>query len=180
MIYRYKGDSPNTEKAAFVAESADVAGEVYLEEDASIWCNVSIRGDLEPVYIGKNSNIQDNAVVHVAHEIPARIGNGVTVGHGVILHACTIGDHSLIGMGAIVLDGSSIGEESIVGAGALVTQNKEFPPRSLIIGSPAKLVRSLSDDEVASIRENADEYVELAKEYARAGGDSREGAGRSE
>ena len=180
MIYRYKKHNPETGKAAFVAESADIAGEVYMEENASVWYNVSIRGDLKPVYIGKNSNVQDNSVIHVAHEFPARIGEGVTVGHGVILHACTIGDNSLIGMGAIVLDGSSIGEESIVGAGALVTQNKEFPPRSLVIGSPAKVARSLSDEEVASIRKNADEYVELAKEYARAGGDSRGGAGRSE
>ncbi len=171
MIYRYKEHSPKTDKAVFIAGSADIAGEVYMEENTSVWCNVSIRGDLQPVYIGKNSNVQDNSVIHVANELPARIGDGVTVGHGVILHACTIGDNSLIGMGAIVLDGSMIGEESIVGAGALVTQNKEFPPRSLIIGSPAKVARSLSDEEIASIRENAEEYVELGREYAESGAD---------
>lgn len=165
MIYTYRGKKPDVEKAAFVAESAEVSGEVYLEENVSLWYNVSIRGDLQPVYIGKNTNVQDNCVVHVANEIPAKIGAGVTVGHSVIIHACTIGDNSLIGMGAIVLDGSEIGEESIVGAGALVTQNKKFPPRSLILGSPAKVVRELSDEEVQSIRDNTDEYVELAKEY---------------
>ncbi len=166
MIYPYRDKRPEIDKAAFVAESAEVAGEVYLGENASLWYNVSIRGDLQPVYIGDRSNIQDNCVVHVAHEFPARIGDGVTVGHGVILHACSVGSDSLIGMGAIVLDGSEIGEESIVGAGALVTQNKKFPPRSLIIGSPAKVVRTLTDEEVKAIRDNAQEYVEFGREYA--------------
>jgi carbonic anhydrase/acetyltransferase-like protein (isoleucine patch superfamily) len=166
MNHVYRELEPDTQKAVFVAGSAELAGAVYLGEDASIWYNVSIRGDLQPVYIGRRSNVQDNSVIHVAHELPARIGEGVTVGHGVILHACTIEDNSLIGMGAIVLDGSVIGEESIVGAGALVTQNKTFPPRSLIIGSPAKQVRTLSDEEVAAIRQNCEEYVELGREYA--------------
>lgn len=166
MIYEYRGKRPDTQKAVFVAKSAELAGEVYLGEDVSIWHNASMRGDLEPIYVGKGSNIQDCCVVHVAHELPARIGGNVTVGHGVIIHACTIGDDSLIGMGAILLDGSEIGKESIVGAGALVTQNKKFPPRSLIIGSPAKAVRTISDEEVQQIRDNAEEYIGLGREYA--------------
>lgn len=166
MIYQYRGITPETEKAAFVAESADIAGEVYLGEDASVWYNVSIRGDLQPVYIGKGSNIQDGSVVHVAHELPARIGDNVTVGHNAIIHACTIGNTCLIGMGAIILDGAEIGEESIVGAGSLVTQNKKFPPRSLIIGSPAKAIRTLSEEQVESLHHHGKGYVELAREYA--------------
>ncbi len=156
----------DTSKAVFVAESADIAGEVYLEEDVSVWYNVSMRGDLAPIYVGKGSNVQDGSVVHVAPQLPARIGSGVTVGHGCIVHACTIADGCLIGMGATILDGSEIGEQSIVGAGALVTQHKKFPPKSLILGSPAKLVRSLSDEEIRGIEENAEEYIRLAKEYA--------------
>jgi carbonic anhydrase/acetyltransferase-like protein (isoleucine patch superfamily) len=156
----------DTFKAVFVAESADIAGDVYVEEDVSLWYNVSMRGDLAPIYIGRGSNIQDGSVVHVAPQLPARIGRGVTVGHGCIVHACSVADGCLIGMGAIILDGSEIGEESIVGAGALVTQHKKFPPRSLILGSPAKLVRSLSDEEIRGIEENAAEYIRLAKEYA--------------
>jgi len=154
------------EEALFVAESAEIAGEVYAARDSSFWFNVSIRGDLAPVRIGHGSNVQDNSVLHVAANGPCEIGTNVTIGHGVIAHACKIGNDCLIGMGAIVLDGAEIGDESIVGAGSLVTQNKKFPPRSLIIGSPAKAVRELTEDEVAAIRKNAKEYIELAREYA--------------
>ncbi len=166
MFYSYKGHKPDVEKAAFIAESAEIGGEVYLEEKSSIWYHVSIRGDLAPVYIGKGSNVQDNSAVHVADELPVRIGRNVTVGHSAVIHACTIGNNCLVGMGAIVLDGAEIGEESIIGAGALVTQNKKFPPRSLLIGSPAKLARELTEEEVAAIKRNAEEYIELAEEYS--------------
>ena len=167
MIYTYKEHTPDLKKSAFVAESAEIAGEVYAEENSSFWFHVSIRGDLAPVYIGNGSNVQDNTVLHVADELPVKIGANVTIGHNAIIHACSIGNNCLIGMGAIVLDGAEIGEESIVGAGALVTQHKKFPPRSLLIGSPAKVARELTQEEVDAIGRNTAEYIELAKEYGK-------------
>lgn len=167
MIYDYKGQYPNTKDAGFIAESADIAGDVTLAEGTSVWFNASIRADIAAVHIGKNSNIQDNAVVHVSAAVPSTIGKGVTIGHGAIIHACSIEDNCLIGMGAIILDKATIQKDSIVGAGALVTQNKTFPPASLILGNPAKLVRSLSKEEIEGIRKNAIEYVNLAGEYHR-------------
>lgn len=167
MIHAYKKHTPDVKQSAFVAESAEIAGEVYAEDDSSFWFHVSVRGDLAPVYIGKGSNIQDNTVLHVADDLPVKIGDNVTIGHNAIIHACSIGDNCLIGMGAIVLDGAEIGEESIVGAGALVTQHKKFPPRSLLIGSPAKVARELSQEEVDAIGRNAAEYIDLATEYGK-------------
>lgn len=167
MIYTYKDHTPDLKKAAFVAKSAEIAGEVYAGEDSSFWFHVSVRGDLAPVYIGKGSNVQDNTVLHVSYELPVKIGANVTIGHNAVIHACSIGDNCLIGMGAIVLDGADIGEESIVGAGALVTQHKKFPPRSLLIGSPAKVARELTQEEVDAIGHNAKEYTELSKEYGK-------------
>ena len=166
MLYKYKQHTPDVEKSAFIAESAEIGGEVYTEEDSSIWFHVSIRGDLAPVYIGKGSNVQDNSAVHVSVDIPTKIGKHVTIGHSAVIHSCTIGDNCLVGMGAIVLDGAEIGAESIIGAGALVTQNKKFPPRSLLIGSPAKVARELTQEEVAAITQNAEEYIELARDYS--------------
>jgi carbonic anhydrase/acetyltransferase-like protein (isoleucine patch superfamily) len=150
----------------FVAPSASVTGKVFLGEDASLWHNTTLRGDIAPIYVGARTNIQDGAVLHVAEDLPCRVGQDVTVGHGAIVHACTVGDRCIIGMGSIILNGAAIAEDSIVGAGALVTEGKSFPPRSLIIGSPAKAVRSLRDDEVAHIRESASIYCNLAKEAA--------------
>jgi carbonic anhydrase/acetyltransferase-like protein (isoleucine patch superfamily) len=127
-----------------------------------------VRGDIAAVRIGEGSNIQDGAVLHVDTDAPCDVGRNVTVGHRAILHSCTVADGALIGMGAIVLNGAEIGAGSIVGAGALVTQGKKFPPRSLILGSPAKLVRSLSDEEAADILRNSRHYVELAHEVRAA------------
>lgn len=165
MVYNFKNKKPIISETAFIAPSADIIGEVTVGESSSIWYNVTIRGDIAPVVIGKNSNVQDNSVIHVGHDVPAVIGNNVTIGHNVIVHACTIKDNSLIGMGAIILDYAEIGEESIVGAGSLVTKSKKFPPRSLIMGSPARLIRELSEEEIQGIRDNVQSYVDIVIEY---------------
>ena len=156
---------PNIEKANFVAKSADIIGDVTAEENSSIWYNCTLRGDIAPIRIGKNSNVQDNSVIHVNHDTGTIIGENVTIGHRVLLHACTVEDGCLIGMGSIILDNSVIGKESIVGAGALVTMGKIFPPRSLILGSPAKAVRTLTEEEIEGIRKNVASYVEISKKY---------------
>ena len=165
MIYEFKGTTPDIERANFVADSADIIGDVTAEENSSIWYNCTLRGDIAPIIIGKNSNIQDNSVLHVNRETPTIVGNNVTIGHRVLLHSCTIEDGCLIGMGAIILDNSVIGSESIVGAGALITMGKKFPPKSLILGSPAKAIRTLTEEEVESIRKNVASYVAISKEY---------------
>ena len=165
MIHKFKGTAPDIKKANFVADSADIIGDVTAEENCSIWYNCTLRGDIAPIIIGKNSNIQDNSVIHVSRGIPTTIGANVTIGHRALLHGCTIEDGCLIGMGAIILDSSVIGSESIVGAGALVTTGKKFPPRSLILGSPAKAIRTLTEEEVESIRKNVASYVAISKEY---------------
>ena len=165
MIHKFNEITPDIEKANFVADSADIIGDVIAEENSSIWYNCTLRGDIESIRIGKNTNIQDNTVVHVGYDVGTVIGDNVTVGHSAIIHGCTIGDDCLIGMGAIILNHAVIGKESIVGAGALVTMGKKFPPRSLIMGSPAKAVRSLTEEEVESIRKNVASYVAISKEY---------------
>lgn len=165
MIYKFKGITPDLEKANFVAASADIIGDVILDANSSIWYNCTLRGDIESIRIGKNTNIQDNTVVHVGYDVGTVIGDNVTVGHSAIIHGCTIEDNCLIGMGAIILNHAVIGKESIVGAGALVTTGKKFPPRSLIMGSPAKLIRSISDKELEGSRKNTESYVKISKEY---------------
>jgi len=162
MIHGFEGKCPQIPESAFVAWNAEVSGEVELGEGASVWFGAVLRGDLAPIKVGKDSNVQDGAVLHVSPGIGCSLGEGVTVGHGAIVHACAVGDYCLIGMGAIVLDGAEIGAESIVGAGSLVTQGKRFPPRSMVFGSPAKLVRELTEDEVRDLHEHATAYRELA------------------
>jgi len=165
MLHKFNDMTPNIKKANFVADSADIIGDVTAEENSSIWYNCTLRGDIAPIKIGKNSNVQDNSVIHVGHNVPTIIGDNVTIGHRVLLHGSIIEEGCLIGMGAIILDNSVIGKESIVGAGSLVTMGKKFPPRSLILGSPAKVVRALTEEEIESIRENTASYVEISKEY---------------
>ena len=154
----------STNTSVYIAPGARVIGDVTLEEGSSVWYNAVLRGDEAPIIIGKNSNIQDLTMVHVAKKYPVRIGEGVTVGHSAILHGCTIDDNVMVGMGAILLNGAHISRNSIVGAGSLVTQNKEFPEGCLILGSPAKAVRMLSDEEIEGTRLNAAEYLHLSQE----------------
>ena len=172
-ILNYQGLSPNLGKGSWIAPGATVIGDVELGEDSSVWFGCVIRGDVHRIRIGDRTNIQDLSMVHVTHYKrpdksdghPTIIGNDVTVGHRVMLHGCTIEDACLIGMSATILDGAVIGRESIVGAGALVTGGKVFPPRSLILGSPAKVVRQLTDEEVAELYASAKRYVEFMKNY---------------
>ena len=151
----------------FIAPGAVCMGDVALGKDCSIWYHATVRADRAPIKIGIGSNIQDNCVVHVDKGFPVTIGNYVTVGHGAILHGCQVGDGSLIGMGAIILNGAKIGRNCIVAAGALVTQNTEIPDGMLAMGSPAKVIRKLSEEEIASNRKNAEEYIEEAREYVK-------------
>ena len=167
MTFKYKDKIPQLNNIALDAPNCSIIGDVTLEEDVSVWFGATIRADVESVTIGKRTNIQDNATVHVNHDTPTIIGEEVTVGHNAVVHACTIGDRCLIGMGSIVLDNAEIGEGSVVGAGALVTQGKKFPPRSLIIGNPAKAVRTISDDQYKKLIQSAETYVELAKETTK-------------
>src|SRR3954447_15610444 len=161
-LNRYLDAKPNIHATAFVASGADVIGDVTLEEESSVWFQTVLRGDINRIVIGPRSNVQDGAVVHLADDYGTFVGELVTVGHKAVLHACTIADEVLIGMGAIVLDGAEIGARSIVGAGALVTGGKKIPAGSLVLGSPAKVVRMLSNEEQAGIRVWAERYVQLS------------------
>lgn len=152
-------------KTVFIAKSADIVGKVKLGNFISVWFQTVIRGDVDTITIGDRTNIQDGTVVHVAPGHPTVIGEGVSIGHNAIIHGCEIGNNVLIGMGTIILNGAKIGDNSIVGAGSLVTQGKIFPPNSLIIGSPAKKIRDLSEAEIQSIRDNAEEYLDTMKGY---------------
>jgi carbonic anhydrase/acetyltransferase-like protein (isoleucine patch superfamily) len=166
MIHSFEGERPDISKAAFVAWNAEISGRVDLGQASSVWYGATLRGDIAAIRVGAMSNVQDGAVLHVEEGVPCVLGDHVTVGHGAIVHACTVGDRCLVGMGAVILDRAVIGSDSIVGAGALVTQGKAFPPRSMILGSPAKLVRELSDEEVAGLRAHAEGYTELARRTA--------------
>lgn len=164
-IYELDGLAPQLADSAWVADSAQVMGAVVLEEDASVWFGVVIRGDTETIRIGRGSNIQDLSVLHADHGMPLTVGENVTVGHQVMLHGCTVGDGSLIGIGAVVLNGAKIGKSCLVGAGALVTEGKEFPDGSMILGSPAKVVRQLTPEQIEGLRQSAQHYVDNARRF---------------
>ena len=167
-IYELDGVAPHVSASAWVADNAQVIGRVALADDASVWFGVVIRGDTETIRVGKGSNIQDMSVLHADVGMPLTIGEGVTVGHKVMLHGCTIGDNSLVGIGAVVLNGARIGRHCLVGAGALVTEGKEFPDGSLIVGSPARAVRQLTPEQVAGLGKSAQSYIDNAQRF-RAG-----------
>ncbi len=164
-VYELDGSSPRIAQSAWVADSAQVIGNVVLAEDVSIWFGTIIRGDTETITIGYGSNIQDASVLHADIGKPLTIGDNVTVGHKVMLHGCTIGDESLIGIGAIVLNGAVIGKNCLVGAGALVTEGKEFPDGSMIIGSPAKAVRQLTPEQIEGLKLSARHYIENSHRF---------------
>jgi len=168
-ITRYLDTAPRVHPTAFTAGNAIILGDVTLGEESSVWFHSTLRGDINTISIGPRTNIQDGSVVHVADEFGTEIGELVTVGHKAVIHACKVDNEVLVGMGAIILDGAEIGARSIIGAGALVTGGKKFPAGSLILGSPAKVARTLTLDEQAGIRRWADRYVRLSREYIARG-----------
>jgi carbonic anhydrase/acetyltransferase-like protein (isoleucine patch superfamily) len=164
-IYQLDDLTPTVHPSAWVADNAQVMGKVTLAEDTSVWFGVVIRGDNDPIMVGRGTNIQENSVLHTDHGKPLVLGENVTVGHQATLHGCTVGNNSLIGIGAIVLNGAKIGNNCLVGAGALVTEGKEFPDGSMIIGSPAKAVRMLSPEQIEGLKMSATHYINNANRY---------------
>ena len=166
-LKKFLGKKADISQALFVASNATVFGDVVLGPQSSVWYGAVLRGDINEIRVGEGTNIQDNAVVHLADEFGAYLGAWCTIGHGAIIHACTVGDECLIGMGATILDGAQIGARSIVGANALVPQDLVVPPGSLVYGSPAKIVRALSSAEQAALRGWAEKYLAVARAHAQ-------------
>ncbi|HJV51629.1 MAG TPA: gamma carbonic anhydrase family protein [Noviherbaspirillum sp.] len=164
-IYQLGEHAPEIHPSAYVTDSANVMGKAKIEANASVWFGVTIRGDNELITIGENSNVQENCVLHTDPGYPLTVGRNVTVGHQAMLHGCTIGDGSLVGIQAVILNGAKIGKNCLVGAGALVTEGKEFPDNSLIIGSPAKAVRTLTDGDIARMHGGTAIYVKRAQTF---------------
>jgi len=169
MIYQFEDHTPILPEEYYVADNAAVIGNVMLSPQSSIWFGAVLRGDIEPITIGERSNIQDNSVAHTGLGHPVMIGDDTTVGHKVMLHACTVGNNCLIGMGAILLDGCEVGDNCIVGAGSLVKQNQKIPAGSLALGSPARVIRKLSEEEILNVRKYAERYVVLQARYRNGG-----------
>jgi carbonic anhydrase/acetyltransferase-like protein (isoleucine patch superfamily) len=166
-IYELDGMAPKLGQGAWVADNAEVIGQVEMAENASVWYGCVVRGDTEKIRIGRNSNIQDGSVLHADFGVPLVIGDNVTVGHQVMLHGCTVGDGTLIGIQAVVLNNARIGKNSIVGAGSVVTEGKEFPDNSLIVGAPAKAIRTLDAEQIARFQTIPQHYVENALRHAK-------------
>lgn len=181
-LMSYKGRWPTVADDAFIAEGAVVIGDVTIGAGSSVWYNAVLRGDIAPIRIGAGTNVQDGAVLHVDADVPCVLGDHVVVGHGAVVHSATIGDGAMVAMHATVLSGAVVGAESIVGASALVAEGKEFPPRSLIVGIPGKLLREVTDEQVEGIRANARRYAGYAQEHRAeqsAGQGAEQSAGRS-
>lgn len=164
-VLPYGGVFPQVAGSAWIAPGAYVIGDVHLGEESSVWYGAVLRGDTEPISIGARTNVQDGCVLHADPGYPAVVGEGCVVGHNAVVHGCEIGDNSLVGMGATILNGAKIGEGSIVAAGAVVPEGREFPPRSLIVGIPAKRAGEVADEQVADIERGAREYVERAEAH---------------
>ncbi|MEY2891516.1 MAG: hypothetical protein RJA98_1424 [Pseudomonadota bacterium] len=164
-IYQLDEHVPEVADSAWVADSAEVIGKVVLEAGASVWFGAVLRGDNETIHIGAGSNIQENSVLHTDIGQPLTLGRNVTVGHQVMLHGCTVGDNALIGIGAVVLNGARIGNNCLVGAGSLVTEGKEFPDGSLIVGSPARVARALTPEQIAGLQRSAESYTRNASRF---------------
>ncbi len=166
MLRAYRGTMPTVHETAYIDESAQVIGDVVIGEDSSIWMLAVIRGDVHEIRIGKRTNVQDGTIIHVMRDTHAtHIGDDVTIGHGAIVHGCTIEDRCLIGMGAVLLNGATVGHDSIIAAGTLLVEEAQIPPRSLVMGSPGTVRRSLTDEEVASILDYANRYVGYRLDY---------------
>jgi len=167
MLYDLKNKKIQNSGDNWVAPNANVIGDVTLEKNTSIWFNATLRGDIENIYVGEGSNVQDGSVLHTDPGYPLKIGKNVTVGHLVMLHGCTIGDNSLIGIGAVILNNAKIGKNCVIGAKSLITENKEIPDNSLVVGSPGRVIRKVTDEEVKAIKENAIRYQENWKKYSK-------------
>ena len=149
------------------ASNASIIGDVTLEKNTSIWFNVTLRGDVENIYVGEGSNIQDGSVLHTDPGYPLKVGRNVTIGHLVMLHGCTIGDNSLVGIGAVILNNAKIGKNCVIGAKSLVTENKEIPDNSLVVGAPGRVIRKLTEEEIKAVKENAIRYQDNWKKYSK-------------
>lgn len=165
MIQNFKDKTPEIHESVFIAEGSQLIGDIHIEANSSVWYNAVIRADVNQVVIKKATNIQDGAVIHVSDICPTIIGEGVTVGHNAIVHAAQIGDYTLIGMGSIILDGAKIGKHCIIGAGALVTGGTVIEDGMLVLGSPAKAIKQLTDEQIKGLYDSAKHYVELSKDY---------------
>ena len=167
MFYDLENKKIQNSGDNWVAPNATIIGDVKLEKNTSIWFNATLRGDIENIYVGEGSNIQDGSVLHTDPGYPLKIGKNVTVGHMVMLHGCTIGDNSLIGIGAVILNNAKIGNNCVIGAKSLITENKEIPDNSLVVGSPGRVIRKLTEDEIKAVKENAIRYQENWKKYSK-------------
>ena len=167
MIREFSGHKPKIDSTAFVHESSEIIGKVVLKKNSSIWPYVVLRGDIEEIIIGEETNVQDHTVIHTNHKLPTILGKGITVGHSVTLHGCQVMDHCIIGMGAILLDGVVVEGESMIGAGAVVPPNTKIPKNSMVMGIPAKVVRPLRAEELEQIKRNAQEYLALKEMYIK-------------
>lgn len=167
MILPYRGKAPVIDPTVFLAPMAAVIGDVTIGAGSSVWFGAVVRGDFQPITIGQNTNIQDNATIHVMRDVPVHIGNNVLIGHNAVVHCSRVGDNTLIGMGSIVMGYSEIGENVVIGAGTFLPQHKKIPSNSLVFGNPAQIVRALRDDEIEALQETAENYANLGVEYKR-------------